>query len=452
MAGLHHRFMLLGQARIAQAPHMRHAKAMNPTGYTLAPAQERLLIALLALVQFVNMLDFVMVMPLGPDFAHALNIPNHSIGLVGGSYSFAAALAGILSSPFLDKFPRKTAMLFCLAGVVVSTLATTQVWDLHSMLAARILAGAFGGQMMALSQAMVADFIPPQRRGAAMGAVAGGFAAASVVGIPFGLELSNYFGWQAPFVVAGLAGLVVLVIGQWKLPYRAAMAAGDSLVRHFSRMGQLLANRHTLASYAMMGLAMGAGFLIVPNVSAHLQLNMGYPRDYLGLLYMCGGAVSFFSMRFSGYLVDKYSATMSASLFTTLVLIVTAIGFVFYAMPAATVPMWIVVMIFVGFMVGMSGRNVCCMALSSKIPPPDQRGLYMSLQSAVTSFSAAVGAYGSSFILSEGGGHLLHVDRLGLMAIGISALVPLVVQYVECNLRRRLKAEASSLAATPPVV
>ena len=55
---------------------------------------ERQLVFLVGAVQFVNVLDFMMVMPLGPDFARALDIPVSRLGLVGGVYTAAAAVSG----------------------------------------------------------------------------------------------------------------------------------------------------------------------------------------------------------------------------------------------------------------------------------------------------------------------------------------------------------------------
>ena len=59
---------------------------------------ERRLLFLIGTVQFVNVLDFMMVMPLGPDFAGALGIPTAQLGLVGASYTASAAASGILGA------------------------------------------------------------------------------------------------------------------------------------------------------------------------------------------------------------------------------------------------------------------------------------------------------------------------------------------------------------------
>ncbi|HRC57659.1 MAG TPA: hypothetical protein PKU97_17110, partial [Kofleriaceae bacterium] len=57
-----------------------------------APLERRVL-WLVTLVQLVNVLDFVMVMPLGRDFARALDFPESKLGLIGGAYTLAAAKA-----------------------------------------------------------------------------------------------------------------------------------------------------------------------------------------------------------------------------------------------------------------------------------------------------------------------------------------------------------------------
>jgi len=251
---------------------------------------ERLLIFLVGAIQFVNILDFMMVMPLGPDFARALNIPTSQIGLIGGAYSFAASISGFIAALFLDQFSRKRALLVFLLGLMGATLAGAFVWNTASMIFVRLLAGSFGGPTAALSLAIIADYIPAERRGVAIGKVMGGFALASVIGVPFGLELASLSSWRAPFISTGLIGLVIAIIGFYKLPYHPPFDKTKTFRTRFLHLFSMLTWKLALQSYAILGLSMMAGFMIIPNIAAHLQINLGYPRDKLGLLYFCGGA------------------------------------------------------------------------------------------------------------------------------------------------------------------
>src|SRR5690606_8917324 len=119
-------------------------------------------------------------------------------------YTGAAAVSGLAGAFFLDRFERRSALIFCAIGLSLGTLAGAFAWDLNSLVAARVLAGLFGGPASSISLAIIADVIPPERRGRAMGAAMGAFSAASVLGVPAGLELARLGGWRLPFfVVAG---------------------------------------------------------------------------------------------------------------------------------------------------------------------------------------------------------------------------------------------------------
>ncbi len=396
------------------------------------PVNERNLILIIGLIQFVNILDFMMVMPLGPDFARALDIPTSKIGMIGGSYTLSAAITGLVAAMFLDQFPRKKVILIFLAGLMLATFSGALAWSMDSMLFARVLAGMFGGPVTALSMAFIADYIPAEQRGRAMGKVAGAFAAASVLGVPFGLELASRISWHAPFIVTGLLCGIVLLLAYKMLPYHKPYISGHKAHARLKNLLHMLSKPLPLTSYAFMFLTMTAGFMIVPNIAAHLQMNIGFPREKLGMLYFFGGIVSFFGMRVSGWITDKTSSTGAICIFTTTFILSLITGFVWFPSP---IP---VILIFICFMVSSSGRMVAAQTLCSKIPAPQERGSYMSIQSAITHFGSAAGAYYSSLILVEDGNKLLYVPIVGLTAIILSLIVPFLVFSVERRIKKRV--------------
>lgn len=399
---------------------------------TSSPLSESKFIFVIGLVQFINILDFMMVMPLGPDFARALTIPAHNIGFIGGIYTFSAAFTGLIAALFLDRFNRKKALLFFLVGLIVATACGALSWNFESMLATRIAAGIFGGPLTSLAIAMVADHIPPERRGAAMGKIMGAFAAASVLGVPFGLELARQLSWHAPFIALAAIGCVVFILACRYLPARGNVIRKEPIIDSLRAMGRLIQNPLALSTFAFMSFGMMAGFMIIPNISAHLQINMGYPREHLGILYFFGGLVSFFSMRQVGRWVDTQSSTR-INLYATLLLCLSIfLGFVWYH---HSVP---IVLLFVAFMLAMSSRNVVAQTLSSKVPLANERGIYMSLQSSITHAASASGAFLSSKLLTEApDGTLAGVPTVGLTAIALSICVPYFTYVTERGLRLR---------------
>src|SRR6185436_356086 len=170
-----------------------------------AIARERKIILLLAAVSFVNILDFVMVIPLGPEFARGLGTPTSRLGLLGTSYTGAAALAGLVGTLFLDRFDRRSALTVAMLGLVTATAAGGLARSFDMLLGARVVAGVFGGPATSIGLAILTDVIAPERRGKALGQVMGAFSVASVVGVPMSIVLASWAGWRVPFfVVAGL--------------------------------------------------------------------------------------------------------------------------------------------------------------------------------------------------------------------------------------------------------
>ena len=137
----------------------------------LTPQRERYLLLTLAGIQFSHILDFMIMMPLGPILIKAFGIGTHEFGLLVASYSFSAALSGLFAATFIDRFERKRLLLVMFGFFGLATLACGLAPGYATLLIARGLAGAFGGVMGAMVQTIVGDVIPFARRAKASGIV-----------------------------------------------------------------------------------------------------------------------------------------------------------------------------------------------------------------------------------------------------------------------------------------
>jgi len=393
---------------------------------------ERRVLLLMALVQFTNIWDFMIVMPLGPDFARSLGIDAGHIGWIAGSYSISAAITGVLIARFLDRFDRRSVLLFNLSGLMVATLSMTMAHTLAQLIAVRVVTGMFGGPIIASSLAVIADVFPEQRRGEAMGKVLGSFSVASVIGVPLGLEIARMFGWWAPFVaVSAMAVIAVTTIRIYLPPMR----------HHLDRRGaaappplftSLRHNPAAVPALLMTAAGMFAAFLIIPNISAHVQQNMGYPRAWLGLLYFCGGSSAFFTMRIAGKLSDRIGYAKTCLYATFGLWIVLFVGF--YAQ-IHVVP---VLAVFIAFMITMSSRNVTISAITSEIPKPQERAGFMSLVSAVQHLMSGAGSMCSTFMLKQtADARLGGMDRVTLISMAAFGLSALLIFKVEKVIKKR---------------
>ena len=160
---------------------------------SLSPSRERFFLLTLAGIQFSHILDFMIMMPLGPILMKDFGIGTHEFGLLVASYSFSAAISGLLAATFVDLFERKRLLLIGFVLFGLSTLACGLASNYVSLMVARGFAGIFGGIMGALVQTMIGDAIPYIRRARASGLVATAFSIATVAGVPLSLWLANQF-------------------------------------------------------------------------------------------------------------------------------------------------------------------------------------------------------------------------------------------------------------------
>ncbi len=398
-------------------------QSSDPSSAAIASKNiERVAIFVIAAVQFVNVVDFMMVMPLGPDFAKALGIRVSHMGVLAGAYTLAAAVSGLLGSLFLDRICRRRALVWSVVGLAIGTAAGAFAVDFHTLLWARVLAGVFGGPTSSIGLAIIADIVPHERRGAAIGKVMIGFSAASIFGVPIGLEVAALGGWNAPFLMVGVIALIMAMVARFSLPPMTR----DTLNIKFG-LGQLplasLARQGAVwLSYMTLFAMMMSGFLIFPNIAGYIQLNLGFPRDSMGSLYLVGGIASLIVMTFCGNLVDRFGSVPWFILGSMGFFLALFMGLYLYP------PLLSPYSIFIMFMVFGTLRNISLQTLSSKVPLPSERAGFMSLQSCVQHTAMSAGGIASSrFLSTSSDGKLEGVENIVIASTILVALAALLI-------------------------
>src|SRR5262245_46952535 len=130
-----------------------------------------MLLLVLASVQFCHVLDFIIMVPLGPTLEKSLTINTRQFGVLVSSYGFAACVTALLMSRWVDRFDRKRSLLLLFAGFIAGTFLCAVAPDYWVLLAGRLTAGGFGGVIGAAILTIVGDAFPPGRRATAPGPV-----------------------------------------------------------------------------------------------------------------------------------------------------------------------------------------------------------------------------------------------------------------------------------------
>lgn len=369
--------------------------------------EERRLLAVLVLIQLVTVVDFTLLLPLGPDLAAPLGLETARLPLLIAAGTASAAAAGLLGGGWLERAPRRRAMVGLLLGLAVAAGVAACAGGWRTLLAARLGAGAAGGQAMALSLVVLSDAVPESRRGRAVGALMAANGLAAIGGVPLGLWLAQHLGWRAPFamVAFGAAGAAALAGGA--LPSGAGREVRGSALAP-------LAHRSSRRALALTALVAASSFLLNPNLSAFVQHNLGFPRERLSGLYALAGGVALLATQLTGRATDRWGSlavgAVATALFAAVVLgVVVAEG----RLPVA-----------VGFVLLLSSlqsRNVSVRALATRVPPPEERGRFMSLLSASQQLGAAAGSLGSAALLgTSADGRLVGMPAVGLLAVGLA--------------------------------
>jgi predicted MFS family arabinose efflux permease len=89
----------------------------------LTPRRERWLLLTLAGIQFTHILDFMIMMPLGPQFTRLFDISNAEFGVLVSAYTLSAGASGLLAATYVDRFSRKRLLLTMYTLFGLATLA-----------------------------------------------------------------------------------------------------------------------------------------------------------------------------------------------------------------------------------------------------------------------------------------------------------------------------------------
>ena len=383
---------------------------MHPT---LTPQRERYLLLTLAGMQFSHILDFMIMMPLGPILMREFAISTHEFGFLVASYSFSAALAGLLAATFVDKFERKRLLLTVFVLFGLATLACALSPSYSTLLIARGLAGAFGGIMGAMVQTLVGDLIPFERRATASGIISASFSLSTVAGVPLSLWLANHFQWRAPFILIACTTVLFLIVALRHLPDVRHHLNQAKRAHPFSAMFDVLRDANHLRALVFTMLILFSGFTVIPYITIYAVSNVGIAQQDIFYIYLIGGAATLFTSRLIGRWAD---AAGKVKIYR--IMAVAATLPLFAVTQVETAPLWVWLICTTLFFVLISGRMIPAMAIITSAAQPKLRGTFMSLNSATQQLASGLAATLAGFITTQNAaGQIIGYDRVGYVAI-----------------------------------
>ena len=385
----------------------------HPGGKHWTPARERLLLLTLAVIQFTTVLDFLIIIPLAAQYKRVFGINESQFGLIIAAYGISAGVAGLAAGFFLDRFDRKKALLVLYLGFAMGTLFCALAPTYPALVAARAVAGAFGGLVGAVILAVIGDVIPMARRGAAMGLVMSSFSVSSIVGVPLGIYLAAAFNWHVPFFAITALSLAILAVAGVVAPPLRGHLAHLRDEHPLARTWAVMAHPDHQKAFVFMAMLTWAGFMVFPYVPDYMSSNVGFSERDLAWIYLFGGSCTLFSMNWVGRWADragKLRVFTLVSLSTAVpILLVTNLPRV--PLPAAVASTTLL-------FICMSARMVPAMAMMTGVVEARYRGGFMSMNSAVQQLSMGAASLASGLVLGQNSRHqITHFPINGLLAL-----------------------------------
>lgn len=379
--------------------------------------KEKLLLLILAVVQFSHIVDFIIIMPLGAQLMSIFDISPQQFSFIVSIYAIAAFLSGLLGASFIDRFDRKHVLFVAFIGFTLGTLLCSATSSYIPFLIARALTGAFGGILSAMVLAVIGDAIPLERRGWAMGIVMTAFSVASVVGVPIAVYLAATFSWKTPFLVIGiLAGVIAIAVPFVFPSMKIHLQNGPVNKSPVVVFRQIFTDSNQVNALLFSLILMLGHFTIVPFIAPYMQMNVGFSDNQVTYIYLVGGGLTVFFLPFFGKLSDRighYTVFGISSAF--------ALFSIFAITNLPHVPLVWALCATSSFFVVASGRNVPATTLVTSVVKPESRGSFMSVRASVNEMALALSSLIAGMIIHKNtDGSLTHYNIVGYFAIAMS--------------------------------
>ncbi|ETS32298.1 hypothetical protein BB987_08015 [Photorhabdus temperata] len=376
-----------------------------------------------ALVQFINALEYMMVTPLFVYMCDDFHMPVTMAGVIAGTYVLASVFSGLASFFFIDRFNKRKVLILNTLLLGLITFLTIFASEPYQLILLRMIAGLFGGVTLGVGIGILLNNSPENMRGKVLGIAFSSFSFVSILGMPLCLYLATSFTWKIPFLLIVILCIVSLPLILYCIP-------GAEKIKN-SQNKIVLTKKIALAGLAS-GVSNFSPFMLIP-ILVPLLTNVFYvPEERVSLVFFIGGLASWLGTYLTGKLCDKYPpqkiTIAAAALFIANILLGLMgkmNGYIFFAL----------------FMFATYVQVMAANVLASYASTPENRAGFGALQMALSNLGAGVVFFFSSIFLSGKAITAESVQPIFILSMVSALILPIYVR----KLAQVLKRDAKSL-------
>jgi multidrug resistance protein len=301
-------------------------------GYTGSAGQFRRLSVLIG-VNLVDMIGFMIVLPLLPFYALKLNATPETVGWLIASFSVAQLVAAPLWGRVSDRYGRRPALLIGLSAAALAYLVFALADSVWLLLLSRVVQGA-GGGTTGVAQAYVADTVQPGDRARALGWLSAATSAGVMLGPAIG-SFAAHFGHAAPGMLASALCIInVFFAWRWLPESRQESASVRSGARKPIWYPAWMALRHPGSPIGRLLWIYGVGMIAFASMTSvmalYLGAEFGIDETNIGYIFLYVGVLSFVMRSLLlGPIVDRIGETWAMRIGTVLLVL----GLALYPLP-----------------------------------------------------------------------------------------------------------------------
>jgi predicted MFS family arabinose efflux permease len=391
------------------------APTLNAPANVKTSDEARVVLVLVGLLTL-GLVDSQVVALLLPEIARSLDTTDAWVGRTVSGYAVAAAAAALVVAPSSDRLGRRGFLVAggLLLGLSSAMVAITPAFTGFAL--ARIVTGAAGGIISALTVAAIGDLVPYERRGRAMGWVAAAYVAAPILGVPAAGWIGDALGWRANYAAfAALGGLLAFAVhsGLRDGMAHASPRSSNEPARSYL---SFLKSRSTAAGALSAFFVTGGltGFLLF--LSAFLREQIGLTLSERSHVFLLCGVASVGGALGAGRLSDrigKLRIAMAGSF---------ALAVVLVAIPAVSGAWLYLALALVG--VAAAARVAPLQSIVTELVPAEARGAYVAFRNTLSQCGNATAAVLASALYGRGFEYVCWMTAaFSLAALGLLFLV-----------------------------
>jgi len=338
---------------------------------------------MLAISLSILQIGFGIVTPIFPYYIESLGMAGIELGVLAASFAIARIiLAGPLGG-LSDRVGRKPILILSLLGFAFANIVYAFAYDVVVMISARALEGAVSAGFFPAANAFVSDVTSTENRGTAMGYLSMGNMVGFVIGPALGGFLAQFLGIRVPFILAGVATLItmLLVYVLVEEPVRRAVkeAAPKIPIREIISRAR--------GCYGALGIAMFANMFAMGILEVAFMLdaviNIGVEPYEIGIFF---GVIGI-TMIIGNVGFGKLSDVKGRKWLIVIGAMIGAVSMIMFIYAHTTIDLLIAGIV---LSIGMSMRGPAIQALIADVTDPSAYGTIMGVFGAVSNSAYAV--------------------------------------------------------------